>query len=298
MPSTTKTAFGAERGKSILKFDPEELAIELDQTKPLYQRRGHEPPDPAMVATIRSTGVIEPVVVVRGDDGRPYVAAGARRTIAARAANKELKKEGLPTKLIPAVYRDEKGAEGIGIKIIENALRKDLAISEKAEEARLALAAGYEESQVAEWFGVSESTIHNWREVAHLHPTVQKALDAGTVRLNDAVRQIGKLPKAEQPTALAKVQEAKPTRAAKKASGEKTKRVVTPLARLKRLEDFIDAERAVVPTDVIMLAGWLRGEVEDKHLVGALPRLAGMFENGKPKTLATVFDADARKAVR
>lgn len=296
MPSTTKVAFGAERGKSILKFDPEDLVVELDETKPLYQRRGLEPPDENMVATIKSTGVIEPVIVVRGDDGRPYVAAGARRTIAARAANKELRKEGLPTKFIPAVYRDEKGSEGISVKIIENAQRKDLAISERAEEARLALAAGYEESQVAEWFGVSVSTIHNWREVAHLHPTVQRALDAGAVRLNDAVRQIGKLPKTEQPAALAKVQEAKPTRAAKKANGEKTTRTVTPLARLKKLEAFIDAERVVVPTEVIMLAGWLRGEVEDEHLVGALPRLGGMFDGAKPRRLVDVLEP--RKAGR
>src|SRR3954462_5578887 len=134
MPSTTKTAFGAQRGKTVLLFDPEELVIELRPTEPLYQRRGLEAPDEAMVATIKTTGVIEPVIVVRGEDGRPYVAAGTRRTVAARLANKELKKEGLPTKLIPAVYRDEKGAEGIALKIIENSQRLDLTISQRAEE--------------------------------------------------------------------------------------------------------------------------------------------------------------------
>lgn len=279
----SKTAFNAERGKSILKFDPDALVIELDETKPLYQRRGREPADEAMVASIKTTGVIEPVIVVRGDDGRPYVAAGTRRTIAARAANKELKKEGLPPKFIPAVYRDEKGAEGIALKIIENAQRLDLTISQRAEEARLALASGYTEGQVAGWFGVSVSTIQNWREVAHLHPTVQKALDAGAVRLNDAVRQIGKLPRAEQPAALGKVQEARPTRAARKASGEKTVRTVTPMARLKRFEQFADeaGRTEPLPHDVLLFVGWLRGEQSDKHLIHAFPVLAGMFEKRK-----------------
>jgi ParB/RepB/Spo0J family partition protein len=214
MPSTTKTAFGAQRGKSVLLFDPEDLIIELDETKPLYQRRGLEAPDEAMVATIKTTGVIEPVIVVRGEDGRPYVAAGTRRTVAARLANKELKKEGLPTKLIPAVYRDEKGAEGIALKIIENSQRLDLTISQRAEEARLALAAGYDEGQVAGWFGVS-------------------------------------------------------------------KRVVSPMARLRRLETFLDDSRDPVEAGLIVLVGWLRGETPDKQLLAPFPGLGPMFEKGK-----------------
>jgi ParB family transcriptional regulator, chromosome partitioning protein len=274
----SKTPFDAERGKSILKFDPEDLAIELDPTKPLYQRRGTEPAIDEMVASIKARGVIVPIIIVRGEKDRPYVAAGARRTIAARAANKELKAEGLPPKLIPAVFRDEKGAEGISLKIIENAMRRDLPLTAKAEEARLAITAGYSEAQVAEWFGVSASTIKNWAEVPHLHASVQKALDAGTVRLVEAIREVGKLPKGEQPAALSKLEAERPTRAAKKAAGTKTKRQVTPVARLRRLEGFLDEHPGSLPDDAAVMLTWLRGDLTDRNLAAQFGGLAPMFE--------------------
>jgi len=282
-----KTPFSAERGPGTLKFDPDELVIELDPTRPLYQRRGEEPPDAEMVATIKSHGVIEPILVVRGDDGRPYVAAGARRTVAARQANRELKKEGLPPKLIPAVFRGEKGAEGIALKIIENAIRKDLPLTARAEEARLALGAGYSEAQVATWFGVSTATIKNWTEIPHLHASVQKALDAGTVRLTDAVREIGALPKGEQQAALSKIEAERPTRAARKARGEQPngKGPMTPVRRLRRLEAFLDEHPGSLPEKPMLLLTWLRGGVSDKSLASTFDGLAAMFEakGGKRK---------------
>lgn len=276
----TKTAFGAGRGKPILKFDPEDLRVELDPTKPLYQRRGIEPPDPAIVASIKAHGVLQPVLVVRGEDGDPYVVDGTRRTIAARAANRELKREGLPSKQIPAIYRDEKGAEGLIVKIVTNAQRKDLAITARAEEARLALAQGYSEEQVAGWFGVSPGTIKAWVEIPHLHPTVQKALDAGTVRVADAVRTVGKLPRAEQPAALSKIETERPTRAARKASGEKPngKRPPTPARRLKQVGAFVDEHPGSMHPSVLMFVAWLDGDVKDAQLVATFPDLAGMFE--------------------
>ena len=283
----TKTAFGADRGKPVLKFDPDDLRIELDPTKPLYQRRGTEPPDPAIVASIKAHGVLQPVLVVRGDDGDPYVVDGTRRTIAACAANRELKAAGLPTKQIPAIYRDEKGAEGLIVKIVTNAQRKDLSITARAEEARLALAQGYSEDQVAGWFGVSAGTIKAWAEIPHLHPTVQKALDAGTVRVVDAVRTVGKLPKAEQPAALSKIETDRPTRAARKASGEKPngKRPPTPSRRLKQVEAFVDEHPGSMHPSVLMFVAWLGGGVKDAQLVATFPDLAGMFnaKNSKRK---------------
>jgi ParB/RepB/Spo0J family partition protein len=282
--SNSKTAFGAGRGKSILLFDPDALHIETDPAKPLYQRRASDPPDAAMVASIMERGVIEPVVVVRGEDGAPVLAAGTRRTIAAREANKQLRKAGQPPKLIPAVYRDEKITEALALKIIENAQREDLPLTAKAEEARLALTAGYSEEQVAGWFGVSVATIGNWRELAHLHPSVQKSLDAGTVRLVDAVRRIGKLPKTEQPAALSKLEIERPTRAARKAAGQKPngKAEVRPAVRLRRFEAFADENRhEPLPHELLMFVGWLRGEVSDKALAHRFPVLAGMFEKRK-----------------
>lgn len=281
----SKVPFGAKRS-DLLKFDPADLYIETNPQHPLYQRRAKEPPDEALVQSIMAEGVIVPILVIRGPDGKPWVEAGTRRTIAAREANKRLKAKRQEPKLVPAVYRDDKPNEGIGAKLIENALRQDLSISQRAEEVRLALKSGYQEEQIAVWLGCSVATIQNYRVLAQSHADVQKAVDEGTVRLNDAVRVLGRLAEDEQPAALKKLQRENPTRKAKKEerakngngqAGEKKPVVLSPARRLRKLSDLLVESPQLVPVEVLPIFDWLRGATTDDQLKEAIPALAAVF---------------------
>lgn len=278
----SKAAFDAKRGNHFV-FDPEKLLIASDPEHPLYDPRGAEPPDPEMVAGIKAAGIIQPINIIKDVKGRPLVVAGRRRAINARQANKELKAEGLPIKLVPALYRQENEREALANMIRENAHRKDESITAKAEKARRAMNAGYEEEQVAHLFAVSVATLRNWLGVAELHPTVKAAVDEKRVRLNDAVRTIGKVALEDQPAALAKLETDKPTRKARKERGQKVERRVTPVSRLKRLETFVDGCPTALPTDALAILAWLRGDLPDKNLASTFPELGGMFETRKAK---------------
>lgn len=278
----SKAAFDAKRGNHFV-FDPEKLLIASDPEHPLYDPRGAEPPDPEMVAGIKAAGIIQPINIIKDVKGRPLVVAGRRRVINARQANKELKAEGLPIKLVPALYRQENEREALANMIRENAHRKDESITAKAEKARRAMNAGYEEEQVAHLFAVSVATLRNWLGVAELHPTVKAAVDEKRVRLNDAVRTIGKVALEDQPAALAKLETDKPTRKARKERGQKVERRVTPVSRLKRLETFVDGCPTALPTDALAILAWLRGDLADKNLASTFPELGGMFETRKAK---------------
>jgi ParB family chromosome partitioning protein len=276
----TKAAFEAKRGNHFV-FDPEKLVIASDPDHPLYDPRGAEQPDPVMVAGIKAVGVIEPVGIIKDTRGRPLVVFGRRRVINARQANRELKAEGLPIKLVPALYRHDTEREAVANMIRENAHRKDEATSAKAEKARRAMTMGYDEDQVAEFFAVSVATLRNWLGVAALHPTVKLAVDDRRVRLNDAVRTIGKVAMEDQPAALAKIEAEKPTRKTRKASGQKLERQITPVSRLKRLEAFVDTAPTALPRDSLLLLGWLRGETTDQQLATSFPELGAMFGAGQ-----------------
>lgn len=81
-------------------------------------------PDPALVASVRALGIIEPIVVRPLPDGTYEILAGERRYRAALEA-------GLSE--VPVVVRetDEKGA--LEVALAENAARKDLGALEAME---------------------------------------------------------------------------------------------------------------------------------------------------------------------
>lgn len=276
-----KTAFPEAKRGSIFWLPPEDIGIPTDRSDPLFDPRGLEPPDEAMVAGIRTYGILQPITVIKAEDGQAVVVAGRRRVLACRQANKELKAAGLPPKLVPAVFRHEDGHEAVPLMIIENSHRLDESTLAKARKARAALTGGYAEPQVAEMFGVGEATLRSWLKLLELNPRVQAAVEKGTVRLTDAVKIIGKASREDQPAELARLELERPTRAARKASGTKGTRTVTPVARLKRLELWLDEAPGSLPSGMAVLLEWLRGGVDDKHLAVAIPDLAPMLTKRK-----------------
>ncbi len=70
-----------------------------------------------LAASIRSNGVIQPLVVRRGEDGRLHLIAGERRLRASKLAG---------LKQVPVVLRKSTDKEALEIALIENVQREDL----------------------------------------------------------------------------------------------------------------------------------------------------------------------------
>jgi ParB family chromosome partitioning protein len=267
-----KQVFDAKR-KDCFYFDPEQVLLITDSDHPLFDPRALQAPSPTMTASIKTNGVLQPIRVMRDETGRPVVTAGRRRVINARAANKLLVAEGLPPKLIPAMFDASKTArEAMPQVAIENALREDESIVQKAEKARRILMQGYTEDQIAEMFGVSSATIKNWTTVSELHPKVADMLEGEEIRLTDAVHEISKLPLEKQPAAARAIAEKNPTRKTMKETGQKRARSgSSPLSRLKKLNAFLDEHpNALGDSEKVLIEWLLDGEVD---LVEEFPKL-------------------------
>jgi ParB family chromosome partitioning protein len=125
-----------------------------------------------LAASIRSVGLIEPVVAVR-KNGRFQVVAGSRRLAAARKA----KLDNIPVRVMEL---DE--AEATAAALIENLQRKDLEPLEQAEAFRGWLTlTGKTQVELAKIVGLAPSTIANALRLLEAPKLVQDALRAQTI---------------------------------------------------------------------------------------------------------------------
>src|SRR5579862_540893 len=95
-----------------------QIAIELIQPNPRQpRRRFDEEALGALAASMQARGLLQPVLVRPGEDGRFELIAGERRWRAARIAGFET---------IPALVRARDDAESLELALIENMAREDL----------------------------------------------------------------------------------------------------------------------------------------------------------------------------
>ncbi len=121
----------------------------------------------ALAASIREVGVLQPIVVRKGEDGYELI-AGERRVRAAKLA-------GLAT--IPAIVRESDDAESLREALIENIHREDLNPIELAEAFRELLEElGLKQETLADRLGVSRSHIANTIRLLALPSDVQALL--------------------------------------------------------------------------------------------------------------------------
>jgi ParB family chromosome partitioning protein len=130
------------------------LPVEAIHPNPRQPRRRFEPEATAgLAASIRSQGVLQPVVVRPRAEGGYEVIAGERRWRAAREA-------GVPT--LPAVVRQADDRDTLLIGLVENVAREDLSPIEEAR-AYASLIDEFELSlgDVAERVGRSKASVSN-----------------------------------------------------------------------------------------------------------------------------------------
>jgi ParB family chromosome partitioning protein len=173
--------------------------LALDRIRPgRYQPRTRmdEASLDELADSIRSQGVMQPILVRPIDGGHYEIVAGERRWLAARRA-------GLAE--IPALIRVVPDQAALALALIENIQREDLNPLEEAQGIkRLIEEFGLTHEVAAQAVGRSRSAVTNLLRLTQLAPPVQALLLAGKLDMGHA-RALLALSVSQQPAAAAKV---------------------------------------------------------------------------------------------
>ncbi|RMH47622.1 MAG: ParB/RepB/Spo0J family partition protein [Gammaproteobacteria bacterium] len=149
-----------------------------------------------LAESIRSQGVIQPIVVRPIASERYEIIAGERRWRAAQRAG---------LKEVPCVIRDIPDEAAIAMALVENIQREDLNVVEEAMALqRLMDEFGLTHQQVAEAVGKSRTTVTNLLRLLNLAPEVRTMLERGDLDMGHA-RALLTLPEAKQITVARQV---------------------------------------------------------------------------------------------
>jgi ParB family chromosome partitioning protein len=122
-----------------------------------------------LAASIREHGVIQPLVLTRGEETGKYILiAGERRWLAARQAGLES---------VPGIIREASDRQRLELALVENVQRSDLNPLEAAEAYRqLAEDFSLSHEEIASQVGKSRATVTNTLRLLKLPPSVQQAI--------------------------------------------------------------------------------------------------------------------------
>jgi ParB family chromosome partitioning protein len=235
-----------------------------------------------LAESIKSQGVMQPVLVRAVAGGRYEIIAGERRFRAARLA-------GLDE--VPVLVRDVPDESAAVMALIENIQRENLNPLEEAQGLkRLTDEFGLTHEQAAQAVGRSRSAASNLLRLLHLTDPVQQMLLAGDLEMGHA-RALLALEGATQVTTASQV-------AAKKLSVREAEKLVartaagasagrqSPLLRVKpdkprdvlRLEEAL-ADRLTAPVEIRIKKRTSRGEQGEIAIgFGSLDELNGLLE--------------------
>jgi len=126
-----------------------------------------------LAASIKTYGIIQPVIAANAGDGTYIIIAGERRTRAAKLA-------GLSA--VPAIIRDYTDQKKLEISLIENIQRTDLnPIEEAAAYKNLMDFSNLSQDELAMRMGKNRSTVANALRLLKLPVEIQKSLEEGRV---------------------------------------------------------------------------------------------------------------------
>jgi ParB family chromosome partitioning protein len=159
--------------ESLLEVGIDEVEPNPNQPRKSFDSEALE----ELSASIKASGVIQPVIVRRQGPGYQLV-AGERRWRAARLA-------GLLR--IPAIVREVTDAESLELALVENLLREDLNPMEEAEAYdKLLVRFAWTQEELAQRIGKERSSIANALRLMRLPLPIQDDLRAGRLTMGHA----------------------------------------------------------------------------------------------------------------
>jgi ParB family chromosome partitioning protein len=136
-----------------------------------------------LAASIKESGVLQPIMVRRKGDGIYELISGERRWRASKEA-------GLET--IPVVIRNCSDQESLLLALVENLQREDLNPMETARAySRMMNEFGLTQDAIAVKVGRDRSSVANFVRLMHLHPEIQELVEGGTLTAGHAKALLG-----------------------------------------------------------------------------------------------------------
>lgn len=175
------TARGSQPAESV---DVQHLRIDAIVPNRYQPRHIFAPGELAeLAASIKESGVLQPVMVRRKGDGIYELISGERRWRASKEA-------GLET--IQAVIRNCSDQESLLLALVENLQREDLNPMETARAyTRMMNEFGLTQDVIAQKVGCDRSSVANSVRLTNLHPEVQELVELGTISAGHAKVVLG-----------------------------------------------------------------------------------------------------------
>jgi ParB family transcriptional regulator, chromosome partitioning protein len=156
-----------------------QISLELIEENP-YQTRSHFSPEALeeLANSIRANGVVQPVVVRPGADGRYLLILGERRCRASKLAGKAT---------IAAIVRRVSDQQAAEMTVVENLQRQDLnCIEQAAAFSKLSRDFGLTQEQIGQRVGVSRESVSNYMRLLKLPAAVLQHLQEGRLGFSEA----------------------------------------------------------------------------------------------------------------
>jgi len=171
-PAETKTSTAASLKSKVNGTD--QLSIDKLVPNPGQPRKNFDETELQELAeSIKTYGIIQPVIAANAGDGTYIIIAGERRTRAARLA-------GLET--VPVIIRDYTDQKRLEISLVENIQRTDLnPIEEAAAYKNLMDFSNLSQDELAQRMGKNRSTVANALRLLKLPIEIQKSVEEGKV---------------------------------------------------------------------------------------------------------------------
>ena len=180
LPSRTRPTVDLEASEAAAPTGkPLEIPVEKIDRNPFQTRKGFDEEKlKELAASITATGVVQPIIVRTGADGRYTLITGERRWLASQLAGKAT---------IPAVVREVSDVQAMEMTIVENLQRADLNPMEQAHAfERLSKEFKLTQEQMAERTGKDRASVANFLRLLKLPDDVQLHVESGELTFGHA----------------------------------------------------------------------------------------------------------------
>ena len=162
------------KGEKVLELDINSIFPNENQPRKIFD----EAPLLELSNSIKTHGVIQPIIVSKQPDGKYMIIAGERRWRASILAQKNT---------IPAIVKDYTDKQIAEVSLIENLQREDLNPIEAARAMkRLMEEYHFTQEQIADKIGKSRPVVANLMRLLNLYPEVMKMVENNELSVGHA----------------------------------------------------------------------------------------------------------------